>query len=72
MFKKLLGLILLSITTFVFAADETDTKGDDKEKAERGFVVAGDDKKEGDDKEKAERGFVVAAADDKEGEKEKK
>jgi len=66
MLKKILGLMLLSIATFSFAADDTDTKGDDKEKAERGFVVAGDDK------EKAERGFFLAAADDKEDEKEKK
>jgi len=72
MLKKILGLMLLSIATFSFAADDTDTKGDDKEKAERGFVVAGDDDKEGDDKEKAERGFFLAAADDKEDEKEKK
>ena len=52
MFKKLLGLILLSITTFVFAADETDTKGDDKEKAERGFVVAAAGEKEGEKEKK--------------------
>ena len=51
MLKKILGFMLLSIATFSFAADDTDTKGDDKEKAERGFVVAAADDKE-DEKEK--------------------
>jgi hypothetical protein len=38
--------MLLSVATFSFAADDTDTKGDDKEKAERGFFFAAADDKE--------------------------
>ena len=67
MFKKLLGLILLSLTTFVFAADETETKGDDKEKAEIGVVVAGADESENAEEEKAAREYVVADEDKKDG-----
>ena len=48
---------MLQLYLSAFAAVETDTK-DDKDKAERGFFVAGDEK-EG-DKDKAERGFLVA------------
>lgn len=58
MYSKLLAALVASaLSLTAFAAVETDTK-DDKDKAERGFFVAGDEK-EG-DKDKAERGFLVA------------
>jgi len=58
MYSKLLAALVASaLSLSAFAAVETDTK-DDKDKAERGFFVAGDEK-EG-DKDKAERGFLVA------------
>ena len=68
MYSKLLAALVAStLSLSAFAAVETDTK-DDKDKAERGFFVAGDEK-EG-DKDKAERGFFVAG-DEKEGDKDK-
>jgi hypothetical protein len=58
MYSKLLAALVASaLSLSAFAAVETDTK-DDKDKAERGFFVAGDEK-EG-DKDKAEIGFLVA------------
>ncbi len=58
MYSKLLAALVASAFSLsAFAAVETDTK-DDKDKAERDFFVAGDEK-EG-DKDKAERGFLVA------------
>lgn len=58
MYSKLLAALVASaLSLSAFAAVETDTK-DEKDKAERGFFVAGDEK-EG-DKDKAERGFLVA------------
>ena len=57
MYSKLLAALVASaLSLSAFAAVETDTK-DEKDKAERGFFVAGDEK-EG-DKDKAERGFFV-------------
>ena len=55
--KLLAALVASALSLSAFAAVETD-KTDDKDKAERGFFVAGDEK-EG-DKDKAERAILVA------------